>query len=423
MVRNSSQVRHFSSYLRLCQQQKNLETRVISRILKPANSTDNNEARSGWKLWAGHLFKTKKETFDKLKMLQSRIMGDIEIAGHSSNKILFDEINQWHFHNNLAKKVRTPTVLIHGYAATSTAFFRSIPYLNRDIKDLYTIDLPGNGLSFTPSLDLEVSKPLPLKIENIDDGNEFQLPYVIDSAHHRYVLQKLLDYYVDRIEQWRLDNKLGKINVVAHSYGGYLSFNYALKYPANINTLGLISPLGVERNIYSINNEFHSRTIYKREWNDCNSMFYDRKFKLNDYLFQKQLKPLRWLGPIGAKLCWNYIRSAYARVPSIDYKDYTFETFYGRGGLPEQTSQIFTSLFTSSLLARDPLLDHVSQLQVPKLIMMYGQYDWMNKNGGKLMTQIFNGETKYIDIPNAGHNLFLDNPSDFASQLTTFLAD
>ncbi|XDT34269.1 Hypothetical protein J6899_00287 [Nakaseomyces glabratus] len=332
MVRNSSQVRHFSSYLRLCQQQKNLETRVISRILKPANSTDNNEARSGWKLWAGHLFKTKKETFDKLKMLQSRIMGDIEIAGHSSNKILFDEINQWHFHNNLAKKVRTPTVLIHGYAATSTAFFRSIPYLNRDIKDLYTIDLPGNGLSFAPSLDLEVSKPLPLKIENIDDGNKFQLPYVIDSAHHR-------------------------------------------------------------------------------------------KFKLNDYLFQKQLKPLRWLGPIGAKLCWNYIRSAYARVPSIDYKDYTFETFYGRGGLPEQTSQIFTSLFTSSLLARDPLLDHVSQLQVPKLIMMYGQYDWMNKNGGKLMTQIFNGETKYIDIPNAGHNLFLDNPSDFASQLTTFLAD
>lgn len=48
------------------------------------------------------------------------------------------------------------------------------------------------------------------------------------------------------------------------------------------------------------------------------------------YLFEQQFHILRMMGPLGAKLCWNYIMAAYSRVPSLAYKEYIFELFYGK---------------------------------------------------------------------------------------------
>lgn len=403
-------------------QKTNIESRVISRILRPAPDGPNDPTiKSGWKLWATHLLQSKQQTAQKLRQLQNKLMDENNNAiGTRKNELLFNEINQWHYQNPEAQEVTTPILMVHGYAATSTSFFRTFEYLSRSAKDVYAIDLPGNGLSFSPELDLGVTEPLPLDVINIDNEGKFKIPYTIDSKHHKFVIQRMEDYFIDRIEQWRIDNKLPAINVVGHSFGGYLSFKYAVKYPNSINSLTLVSPLGMERNLYSVNNGLHSNTVYRKNYEDCGSPFYDRQFKINQYLFKKQLQPLKWLGPLGAKLCWNYIRAAYQRVPSLEYKEYAFETFYGAGGLPRQTSQIFTGLFTNCLLARDPVLDSLHHLHTKKLLLMYGKYDWMNKDAGKIMANEV-PDTQYTEIPEAGHNIFLDNPEQFSKVLIDFL--
>ncbi|KAL3233071.1 Protein ECM18 [Nakaseomyces bracarensis] len=404
-------------------QKTNIEARVLSRILNPvADGVDDPTIKSGWKLWATHLFQSKDQTIHRLKMLQNKLMDTNNLTtGTKSNKMLFNEINQWHYQNLNATEVTTPTLLVHGYAATSTSFFRIFEYLTKSFRDVHAIDLPGNGLSFTPELDIGTTEPLPLEVQDVGKDGKYKVSYTIDENHHKYVIQKMEDYYIDRIEQWRLDNKLPSINVVGHSFGGYLSFKYAVKYPRSVNCLALVSPLGMERNLYSVNNGLYSNTIYQRDYDNCNSPHYDRRFKLNQFLFERQLRPLRWLGPLGAKLCWNYIRAAYQRVPSLEYKEYAFETFYGKGGLPPQTAQIFTKLFNNSLLAKDPILDSLHHLHTKKLLLMYGQYDWMNKNAGRIMASTVPA-AQYAEIPDAGHNIFLDNPDHFSKTLTEFLS-
>ena len=364
----------------------------------------------------------------RLEELQRRIMEEVHVEGIKKNDKLFNEINQWHFQNENTSTVRTPTLLIHGYAASSMSFFRNYPGLSKHIRNLYSIDLPASGLSSVPSLEINTTTPLPLDIKFIGE-NKFKVPYTINANHNKFVIQMYEDFYLDRIEQWRIDNKLGKMNVVGHSFGGYLSFKYAVKYPNSVNKLCLVSPLGVERNIWSVNNNFHSNTLYTIDFKNPNSKFYSKRNMIPKYLFEQQFHILRMMGPLGAKLCWNYIMAAYSRVPSLAYKEYIFELFYGKEGIPKVTTDIFKGLFSRCILAKDPLMDSLQYLNVKKLLIVYGQYDWMNKKAGMFMVKELNNlkncleGASYLEIPSSGHNLFLDNPESFNQSIVSFLSD
>lgn len=55
---------------------------------------------------------------------------------------------------------------------------------------------------------------------------------------------------------------------------------------------------------------------------------------------------------------------------------------------------------------------------------MYGQYDWMNSQAGYAAFEELEGvEAKYKIIPQAGHNVFLDNSDVFDSEVIHFLSD
>lgn len=406
-------------------QKKSLQRKILERILRPKG--ENTVRKSGFRLWSSHLNNSKK-TYERLEELQKRIMDQVHVEGLKKNDKLFNELNQWHFQNEKASTVLTPTLLIHGYAASSMSYFRNYPGLSKHIRDLYSIDLPASGLSSIPSLEINATTPLPLDIKFIGK-NKFKIPYTINANHHKFVIQMFEDFYLDRIEQWRIDNKLGKMNIVGHSFGAYLSFKYAVKYPSSVEKLCLVSPLGVERNIWSVNNNFRSNSPYTIDFENPSSKFYSKRNIIPKYLFQQQFQILRMMGPSGAKLCWNYILAAYSRVPSLAYKEYIFELFYGKGGIPAVTTEIFEGLFSRSILARDPLMDSLNSLNVRKLLVVYGQYDWMNKNAGMLMVKELNNlgdhfeKATYTEIPFSGHNLFLDNPESFNQSIVSFLSE
>ncbi|KAJ1546234.1 lysophosphatidic acid acyltransferase [Saccharomyces cerevisiae] len=309
------------------------------------------------------------------------------------------------------------------------AFYRTFENLSDNIKDLYAIDLPANGASEAPALQVNKTKKIKsLRFKHIEDDVVIPViekrPPAEDIKSH---LEQYESYFVDRIEQWRKDNKLRKINVVGHSFGGYISFKYALKYPDSIEKLCLISPLGVENSIHAITHKWEPNTTYPLTFTDPSSRYYTRKLNVPRFIFENQLNVLKWMGPIGSKLCSNYISTAYVKVPDQIYKDYLLHSFVGKNQTVQpQTIKVFTHLFERNLIARDPIINNVRFLNPATPVMfMYGEHDWMDKYAGYLTTESMlknKAKASYIEVPDAGHNLFLDNPQHFASSLVSFLS-
>ena len=110
----------------------------------------------------------------------------------------------------------------------------------------------------------------------------------------------------------------------------------------------------------------------------------------------------------------------------MEYKNYIFELLYGKGGIPKTARKVFTGIFTRSLLARDPIMDSIDKLNAKKVLLLYGDTDWMNNYAGYRMVELLNqkrgkGYAIYDEVPEARHNLFLDNPESFNDKLIQFL--
>lgn len=70
-----------------------------------------------------------------------------------------------------------------------------------------------------------------------------------------FTAAQCLDYFIDYFEKWRLalpkhfkplrGKELTEFSFVGHSFGGYLSCHYALRYPQHVKKLILLSPVGL----------------------------------------------------------------------------------------------------------------------------------------------------------------------------------
>lgn len=131
-------------------------------------------------------------------------------------------------------------VLVHGYAASLGLFIDNFDSLSSipGIK-IHAIDLLGFGFSSRPKF--------PHLPSNTKDD-----------------IYKVEDWFIDSMEAWRKKRNLNKFILLGHSFGGYLSCAYVLKYNKNlidvatgknlnpVEKLVLISPVGVERSKYSL---------------------------------------------------------------------------------------------------------------------------------------------------------------------------
>ena len=60
--------------------------------------------------------------------------------------------------------------------------------------------------------------------------------------------EKVDEYLIDWLEKWRVQmGNMKEFVLAGHSFGGYISGLYAIKYPENIKKLLMLSPLGVSR--------------------------------------------------------------------------------------------------------------------------------------------------------------------------------
>ena len=110
-----------------------------------------------------------------------------------------------------SKSKNIPIVLIHGFFASITVWRYNIDALSES-RPLYAIDLLGFGQSSRAKFSKK-----PLEAEN---------------------------QFIESIEEWRKQMNLNKFILLGHSFGGYLSASYTLRYPQHIKALILNDPWG-----------------------------------------------------------------------------------------------------------------------------------------------------------------------------------
>jgi pimeloyl-ACP methyl ester carboxylesterase len=109
------------------------------------------------------------------------------------------------------QSTNTPIVFVHGACCSIGLWALNIANIS-DTNPIYAFDTLGFGRSSRPKFGRD-----PVVIEN---------------------------QFVDSIEDWRLEMGLEKVILIGHSFGGYLSTSYALKYPQHVIALILVDPWG-----------------------------------------------------------------------------------------------------------------------------------------------------------------------------------
>ena len=127
-------------------------------------------------------------------------------------------------------------VILHGYGAGLGFFYKNFEGLSR-VKGwkVYALDLLGMGRSSRP-------------------------PFKLHSKDRQKCITEAENWFIDALEEWRVQRKIDRFTLVGHSLGGYMSVAYALKYPGHLNKLILASPVGIPEDPYAVNAEMPEPT-------------------------------------------------------------------------------------------------------------------------------------------------------------------
>ncbi|ODV68729.1 alpha/beta-hydrolase [Hyphopichia burtonii NRRL Y-1933] len=407
----------------------------------------------------------------------------IDGEGNYINELQFEIVNN----SDLPTK---HIVFIHGYGASLGCFARNFQLINklRDLKHNYTIHFLDNisfGLSSNPKIKdesgmdsikitsapkirLNDNKPTdPKKLHNkyykLIDSYELDIEeFKKYQDNFKPILEKIENYYLSAIENWRINSKIDQIDfLVGHSYGGYWSASYALKHQENLKDLILLSPVGVERHVHSIKNPLNLDIIKKldngltqfRPTLDPSSNNFLSRWPIlsNDHINKwykwQALLPrfLKFFGPFGVDMYYKMWYLKLFKINKLIHKKggakrvfkNSNDLIYGTNKecllIIEYLYNSITSwtksdyyikyLLTPSTVSKWPLFDkftdeetRLKKLDNPMNIhFLYGQYDFMNAEAGaKLSDQINQLQDQQISklhkVSEGGHNLYIDNP-------------
>lgn len=225
-----------------------------------------------------------------------------------------------------------------------------------------------------------------------------------------------LDYMVEWVEVWR--QKMGDIRgfiLAGHSFGGYISGHYAIKYKKYVKKLLMLSPFGVPKRLFRDDQfeEFYDK-VKPRPGGRKPPKFI---FKIWRKVWQKKWSPFGVL-----RKSWTFIQNwafnKYAKkrigagIPTEEleiYKEYIKIVLLRKGSTEYALFTLFDHYFHSKI----PLDDEgkLSDLEIP-ISFIYGDRDWMLNTGNHdvLGRNPFKGtHSHWHSLDNSDHNLFFDN--------------
>lgn len=216
----------------------------------------------------------------------------------------------------------------------------------------------------------------------------------VDSASVR------IQTFVDDIEALRQELGLGRVHVLAHSWGGLLALNYALRYPDGLRGLVLVSPMPPSATLWQ---EEQQRVAERVTAADSASMAQARSSEA----FARG-------EPDG-------IRDALMAAYRIQFHDRSLAdrlTLFVPEDYNARSRQF--GYMMSDLMDFD-LTDRLARIGAPTLIV-YGDDEPGAGISGRILAEGIANAT-LATVPEAGHFAFVERPDAFLSLVTDFLRD
>ena len=270
-------------------------------------------------------------------------------------------------------------VLIHGYAASAVFYFKVIKELKNHFH-IYSIDLFGLGSSARPEF----------KIRDFD---------------------KVVDFFVEPIEEWRKSLKLENFILMGHSMGGYISAQYLKLKKPPIKMLYLLSPAG-----FTKLNEEETIEAQKKDG-----------IRIKFILWFWEMFQERGVNPFDF--------TAFGKKKSIG------RYFAGpRLKLTEDQAKVFAGYFTSTMekrlsgekalgvllyyarYSRRPISKFLQEMAIQgeltvPIKVLYGATDWMDAEHSCTMNEKLGLNLEIVTIPDCDHQIIYQNPEGIATIL------
>ena len=160
-----------------------------------------------------------------------------------NGKLNYIEINKKSDGNDKKKTL----VLCHGYASGLGFFFQNYDHFSQDFDRVIAVDWNGMGMSAAHTNNIKRS-PL-LSFLYIVSSTLSPSSYISSKIrkHHYEANKKSIDFFTDSLEEFRKETLKDTTFVLAgHSLGAYLCGQYTAKYPSFVDSLILISPVGID---------------------------------------------------------------------------------------------------------------------------------------------------------------------------------
>jgi len=183
------------------------------------------------------------------------------------------------------------------------------------------------------------------------------------------------NFFVVSFEKWREKMGLGNMVILAHSFGGYISGKYALRFPQHVKKIIFISSLGIDKapedskaQVRKLMDKQHwtSRVVFK--------IYRMLPFKLTPFM------PLRAMGrftsPVFVKF---FMKKRMAGIPKEHFNTaykYLYQIFL-RSGSGEYALH---KMFDNGIIPYSPIIDSLEDFKQNNITVsfIYGDSDWMN---------------------------------------------
>jgi cardiolipin-specific phospholipase len=226
------------------------------------------------------------------------------------------------------------------------------------------------------------------------------------------------EFMVQAYEDWRIAEGIEKMDLVAHSTGGYFATLYALQYPHRVRKLVLVSPCGLlDRPPQTEGDDEAAITGFFPG--------------LVDAAWSANWTPgsvIRMLGPLGESAVHSALNRRLGRALPDEQDisvlaDYTFHTMAARGSSEYCMNSLLQPVFRSDqqggVYARRSLQNQLASMKMP-VTVMHGRRDWMFSPVWRdVAARLPNFELDFVD--NAGHLLFIENAKGFNEKVTAAL--
>ncbi|KAJ1651101.1 hypothetical protein IWQ61_008252 [Dispira simplex] len=367
-----------------------------------------------------------------------------------------------------------PLVMTHGFGTGLGIFYRNYaPLAQSTGRQIYGLDWLGMGLSARPS-----KLPWLRRVANVAAPPE-ELP-----EETTQLVRETEDYFVESLERWRKKMGINKMVLLGHSFGGYMSALYALRYPEHVDRLILVSPMGVvappKGFIPWLNQLFRGETaeFFEGAFSKSPSRApWERGQPVMPFDVaspvpsadpvadsQKETrsttesleptpsattdkppspKPVIQSRSLLVKLAlqtwkWQispqwFVRNAgpvgsmlmnrfTSRYDFLEDAEKTAlsDYLYHLAARPGSGEYSITILTYPFVIARLPLVHRLGDLSVPTAFI-YGQNDWMDYQGAEQCAQVMKQPVHIGHIRDAGHNMIIENAEDFNAYVSELL--